>query len=38
MMKIRQVNDLIDRAGVFYVKNNTELSWPIRSGADYNEN
>ena len=38
MMKTRQDNDLTDCAGVFYTKNNAELSWPIRSGVNCDEN
>ena len=38
MMKTKQDNDLTDRASAFYAKNDTELSWPIGSGADYDEN
>ena len=38
MMKTRQDNDLIDRVGVFYTENNVELSWPIRSGVNCDEN
>ena len=28
-MKTKQDNDVIDRIGVIYAKNDTELSWPI---------
>ena len=38
VMKNRHDNDVTNRIGVFYAENNTELSWPIRSGTDYDEN
>ena len=34
-MKTRQDIDLIDRVGVFYAKNDTELLWSIRLGGDW---
>ena len=37
-MKTIQDNDVTCCAGAVYDKNNIELSWPIRSGADYDEN
>lgn len=37
-MKTRQDNDVTDRIGVFYVKNDIELSWPFGLGAFYEEN
>ena len=33
MMKTKQDNNLIDHKGVVYLKNETELSWPIRLSA-----
>lgn len=38
MMKTRQNNDLTDHPGTFYVKNDTELSLPIKSNANCDEN
>ena len=38
MMKTRQVNNVTDCIGVIYAKNDTELSWPIGSIVDYDEN
>ena len=38
MTKIRHENDMIDHTGAIYAKNNTKLSWPIRSGANCDEN
>ena len=38
MMKTIQDHDLIDRAGVVYVKNDTKLLWLLGSSADYDEN
>ena len=29
---------MTDHTGVLYAENYTKLSWPIRSGVDYNEN
>ena len=37
-MKIRQDNDVIDHIGAVYVKNETELSWLIESGAVCDKN
>ena len=37
-MKTRQDNDLTDCIGVFYGKNDIELSWPIRQGIICDEN
>ena len=30
MMKTKQDNDVIDHTSVFYIENDTELSWLIR--------
>ena len=38
MMKTREDNDVIDHIGVVYIKNDTKLLWPIRLGANYDEN
>ena len=38
VMKARQDNDLIDHLGMFYTKNDIELTLPIRSGVDCDEN
>ena len=38
MMKTIQDNDVTNHADVVYAKNDIELSWPIRSGADCDEN
>lgn len=38
MKKTKQENDLIDHATVFYFKNDTKLSWWIRSSDDYDVN
>ena len=38
MMKIRQDNDVTDPTGAVYVENNTELSWLIGLGANYDKN
>ena len=38
VMKTRQDNNMIDRTGVINVENDNELSWPIRSGVDCDEN
>ena len=32
-METKQDNDMIDCTGAVYVKNDTELSWPIKLGA-----
>ena len=37
-MKTREHNDLINRTGEFYVKNDTKLSWLIKQGGVYDEN
>ena len=37
-MNTKQDNDVTIRIGEIYTKNETELSWPIRLGADYDEN
>ena len=34
VIKHKQDNDVIDRTGTVYVENDTELSWPIKSGID----
>ena len=36
-MKTKQDNDMTDRTGAVYVETNTELLWPIGSGANYNK-
>ena len=33
VMETIQDNDMIDCTGAVYVKNDTELSWPIKLGA-----
>ena len=38
MTKTRKDNNVIDRTGAAYIKNKIELSRPIGSGADYDEN
>ena len=38
MMKTRQNNDVINRIGVVYIKNDTKLSWLIRLSVDCDEN
>ena len=38
MTKTRQDNNMTDRTGAVYVENGNELSWPIKSGANYDEN
>lgn len=38
MTKTTQDNDLINRIGVFFAENKTELIWLIRQGAIYDEN
>ena len=38
MMKTRWDNDMGNRTGVFYTKNNTELLWSIKQGVISNEN
>ena len=37
-MKIIQDNDVTNRKSVVHAKNDTELSWSIRSGAECDEN
>ena len=37
MTKTRQDNDRIDRAGLLYAENKTELSWLIQSSTIYDE-
>ena len=37
-MKSRQENNMINHIVAVYVKNDTKLSWPIKSGEIYNEN
>ena len=37
-MKTRHDNDVIDRIGIVYIENDTELSWPIGQGVVYDEN
>ena len=37
-MKTRHDNNVIDRIGAIYAENETELSWPIRPDAVYEEN
>ena len=37
-MKFGQDNDVTDHTGGIYVENDSELSWPISSGVDYDEN
>ena len=37
-MKTKQDNDVIDRIGVIYAKNDTELSWLIGHGVVCDEN
>ena len=38
MTKTRKDNNVIDRTGAAYIKNKIELSRPIGSDADYDEN
>ena len=38
MIKIRHDNDVIDYTGAVYTKNNTKLSWSIRSGVICDKN
>ena len=38
MTKTRLDNDVTGRTNVVYIKNETELSWSIKSGAVYIEN
>ena len=38
MMKTRQNNDVINRIGVVYIKNDTKLSWLIRLSVNCDEN
>lgn len=37
-MKTISNNDMTDRIGVVYAKNDTKLSWPIELGAVYDKN
>ena len=37
-MNTKEDNDVIDHIGVVYVKNDTKLSWSIKSGGDCDEN
>ena len=37
-MNTRQDNNITDHTDVFYVENNTELSWLNEPGAIYDEN
>ena len=36
--KTRQDNNVIDRIGVVYTKNDTKPSWGIRPNVNYDEN
>ena len=36
--KTKQDNDMTDYTSVVYIENDTEMSWPIGSGADCDEN
>ena len=38
LTKTRHENDLTDHTSVIYIENDTNLSWLIRSGANYDEN
>ena len=38
MMKAKQDNDVTDRTGVIYAKNDNEPSWPIEQNIVYDEN
>ena len=38
MTKTKNDNDMIDRIGIVYVKNDIELSWPIESGVICDKN
>lgn len=38
MIKIKQDNNVIDRIGLLYAKNDNELLGPIRLGVVYDEN
>lgn len=38
IMKTKQNNDITDRTGTIYAKNDTELSWLIEPGVVYDEN
>ena len=38
MIKTRKYNNMIDCTGAVYDENETELSWPIKSGDDCDEN
>lgn len=37
-MKTKPDNDVINHMSLVYAKNDIELSWPIKSGADNDEN
>ena len=37
-MKTREDNEVTDRTGIVYVKNDIELSWLIRPDVDSDEN
>ena len=37
-MKAKKYNDMTNLTCAVYVENDTELSWPIGSSADYDEN
>ena len=37
VIKSREDNDVIDCIGLLYVKNETELLWPIQQGTFYDE-
>ena len=36
-MNTKQDNDVTDHTGVVYVENNTERSWHVGLGADYDK-
>ena len=38
MAKTKEDNDVSDHIGVVYIKNDIELSWPIRLGVVLDEN
>ena len=38
VIKTRKYNDMFDCTGAVYDENETELSWPIKSGDDCDEN
>ena len=38
MKKTKQYNDVIDHTRAVYVFHDTEPSWPIDSGANYDKN